>query len=137
MEDVILKDCPYELVTLELSESIEFDNWTLPRFLRMKGESLGNAFVTNNNSDLVFDDPLYVKAIIQKKGEESSVPPWKQYLKETSSSPKKRVQKDQTAMSKLQRIKRSKQSPTPKPSTPDPSSKRLFLNDSLISLSCF
>jgi len=126
-----LKDCPYELVTLELAENIQFDNWTLPRFLRMKGEFLSNAFVPKENLDLVFDDPLYARAIVQKKQVESNVPPWKQHLKETSSSAmKKRVQKDETALSKLQRIKSSKNSPTPKPSTPDPSSKKLLASDS-------
>lgn len=33
----MLKDRPYELVAVEKTESVEFDNWTLPGFLRTKG----------------------------------------------------------------------------------------------------
>eukprot|EP00210_Caulerpa_lentillifera_P008640 g8241.t1 len=107
VEEVILKGLPYELITVELTNTIKFNNWILPQFLRLK--------------NLAFDDPLYVKAIIQKKDEKSVLLPWRARMKDkVHIASKKRPKKEQSVIVKSQTSNKIDNPPSLKAQVPVP-----------------
>eukprot|EP00210_Caulerpa_lentillifera_P001318 g1268.t1 len=101
-EELMLKNSAYELLTLELmADKIEFDNWILPKFLRVK--------------DLSFENPIYAKAFVRKNEEQSVLGPWRERMKvQMPSAPKKKPMKKPSAFVNQKKTKRSEDSPNPK-----------------------
>lgn len=81
----------------------------------------------------MLDDPLYVRAVVKKKGDKSVLPSWKQKVK-GPITPKKRPPKEQPLIIKPKKSKESEKSPTPKLLSPGPSSIVDFFLDFIISL---
>lgn len=82
----------------------------------------------------MLDDPLYVRAVVKKKGDKSELPSWKRQMKGLIT-PKKRPKKEQALIVKAKKSKGSEKSPTPKLLSPVPSSIVDLFLDSTICLS--